>query len=223
MRDRRLLADGVGRPRKARSLPRADQASSFTEGQFFKEILGAATISRLRNHQKVTAIALPRRLREMKALEIKAAGQTLTSTAYFPTGGRGGPGITMATTDFGSALTAAFQGGTVAHLSGGTYTITAPIVIHVTQTMQGPVGIDGGGATLVSQVGNGQPLIQIIVDPGVDFRYLTLSNFTIEGNGHEGDGIQLVANSNNGWLYNWTINNVTVEHVGGYGLDAIGN
>jgi hypothetical protein len=124
----------------------------------------------------------------------------------------------MATTDFGSALTAAFQSDSVAHLSGGTYTITSPIVIHITQTMQGPVGIDGGGATLISQVGGGQPLIQIVVDPGVsnlNFRYLTLSNFTIEGNGSEGDGIQLVADTGSSYFYNWNINNVTVEHVGG--------
>jgi len=91
-------------------------------------------------------------------------------------------------------------------------------VIHITQTMQGPVGIDGGGATLISQVGGGQPLIQIVVDPGVsnlNFRYLTLSNFTIEGNGSEGDGIQLVADTGSSYFYNWNINNVTVEHVGG--------
>jgi hypothetical protein len=126
-------------------------------------------------------------------------------------------------TDFGSALTAAFQGDYVAHLSGGSYAITSPIVIHVTHTMQGPVGIDGGGATLLSQVGGSQPLIQIIVDPGVDFRYLTLSNFAIQGNGAEGDGIQLIADGNDRWLYNWTISNVTVQNVGGYGLDVQGS
>src|SRR5262249_4697564 len=81
----------------------------------------------------------------------------------------------------------------------------------------------GGGATLVSQVTNGQPLIQIVVDPGVDLRYLTLSNFTIEGNGHEGDGIQIVADGNDRWVYNWTIPNGTVEHVGGHGPDMQGS
>ena len=86
-----------------------------------------------------------------------------------------------ATTDFGAALTAAFQGQYVAQLTGQTYTITSPIVIHVTGTVTGPVGIDGGGATLISQVTNGAPLIQIIADPGVNMRYLTLSNFTIRG------------------------------------------
>jgi hypothetical protein len=80
--------------------------------------------------------------------------------------------ITTAT-DFGAALTAAFQGQYVAQLTGQTYTITSPIVIHVTGTVTGPVGIDGGGATLISQVTNGAPLIQIIADPGVNMRYLT--------------------------------------------------
>ena len=35
------------------------------------------------------------------------------------------------TTDFGAALTAAFLGQYVAQLTGQTYTITSPIVIHV--------------------------------------------------------------------------------------------
>src|SRR5215475_15089421 len=100
------------------------------------------------------------------------------------------------TTDFGATLNAAVQGDYLAQLSGGTYTVTQPIVIHVTATTTGPLGIDGGGATLVSQVTNGQPLIQIVVDPGVDLRYLTLSNFNIQGNGHEGDGIQVVCATN---------------------------
>ena len=128
----------------------------------------------------------------------------------------------MTTTDFGAALNAAVQGGYIAQLNGGTYTISQPIVIHISSTTQG-IGIDGGGATLISNVTNGQPLIQIVVDPGVDVRYLNLSNFKIEGNGHEGDGIQIIADGNERWLYNWNVTNVTVDHVGGYGLDMQGS
>src|SRR5262249_6952739 len=58
---------------------------------------------------------------------------------------------------------------------------------------------------------------------GVDLRYLTLSNFTIEGNGREGDGIRIIANGNDRWVYSWNIDNVTVEHTGGYGLDVQGS
>jgi hypothetical protein len=130
---------------------------------------------------------------------------------------------TTTTTDFGAALSAAIHGGYVAHLTNETYTITSPIIVHVTDTIQGALGIDGGGATLVSQVTDGSPLIQIVVDPGVDFRYLTLSNFTIQGNGQEGDGIQLIADGNDRWAYNWTIDSVNVEHVGGYGLAMRGS
>ena len=78
------------------------------------------------------------------------------------------------------------------------------------------MGIDLGGARIVSQITDGSPVIQIIVGPGVDLRYLTLSNFTIEGNGREGDGIRIVADGNDRWVYNWTLENVTVQHVGGY-------
>jgi hypothetical protein len=109
--------------------------------------------------------------------------------------------MSIASTDFGATLATAIQGGYIAHLTGQTCTIASPIVIHLTSPNQGARGIDGGGATLVSQVTNGSPLIQIIVDPGVDVRYLTLSNFTIQGNGKEGDGIQIVADGNDRWLY----------------------
>jgi hypothetical protein len=124
--------------------------------------------------------------------------------------------------DLGAALSAAIAGGYVAHLSG-TYTVTTPIVINVTSTIQGPLGIDLGGATIVSQITNGAPVIQINVGAGVDLRYLTLSNFTIQGNGHEGDGIKIVADGNDRWVYNWTVSNVNVNHVGGYGLDVQGS
>jgi class 3 adenylate cyclase len=129
---------------------------------------------------------------------------------------------TTTTTDFGATLNAAVQGGYIAQLSGGTYTITQPIVIYVNSTTQG-VGIDGGGATLISQVPAGQPVIQFVIGPNVDLRYLDLSNFTIQGNGSEGDGIKIVADGNDRWVYNWSINNVTVDHVGGYGLDMQGS
>jgi hypothetical protein len=126
-------------------------------------------------------------------------------------------------TDFGAALSAAIAGGYVAQLNGGTYTVSQPIVIHINSTIEGPLGIDGGGATLVSQITNGAPVIEIDVGPGVDLRYLDLSNFNIVGNGQEGDGIKIVADGNDRWDYNWTINNVNVSHVGGYGLDMQGS
>ncbi|SJZ33110.1 Ig-like domain (group 3) [Enhydrobacter aerosaccus] len=110
----------------------------------------------------------------------------------------------------------------MAHLSG-TFTVTSTIVIQVNSTTQGPIGIDLGGSTIVSQITNGAPVIEIDVGPGVDLRYLTLSNFTIQGNGKEGDGIKIVADGNDRWVYNWNINNVTVNHVGGYGLDVQGS
>src|SRR5215472_18855848 len=127
------------------------------------------------------------------------------------------------TTDFGAALSAAIAGGYVAQLSGGTYTVTQPIVIHINSTIQGPLGINGNGATLVSHITDGSPVIEIDVGPGVDLRYLDLSNFNIVGNGKEGDGIKIVADGNDRWAYNWNIDNVKVSQVGGYGLDMQGS
>ncbi len=128
-----------------------------------------------------------------------------------------------ASTDLASILSAAIAGGYVAHGSGGTYTVSSPIVIHVDSTIQGPLGIDLGGAIIDSRITNGAPVIEIDVGAGVDFRDLTLSNFTIQGNGREGDGIKIVAAGNDRWVYNWDINNVSVDHVGGYGLDMQGS
>src|SRR5262249_47049189 len=124
--------------------------------------------------------------------------------------------------DPGAALSAAIAGGYVAHLSG-TLTVTRPIVIQINTTIQGPLGVDLGGATIISQITNGAPVIEIDVGSGVDLRYLTLSNFTIQGNGSEGDGLKIVADGNDRWAYNWNINNVTVNQVGGYGLDMQGS
>ena len=107
--------------------------------------------------------------------------------------------------DPGAALRSAIAGGYVAEMSGQTYTVTAPIVINVTSNIRGPLGIDLGGATIVSQITNGAPVIQINAGPGVDLRYLTLSNFTIQGNGREGDGIKIVADGNDRWIYNFSI------------------
>ena len=129
----------------------------------------------------------------------------------------------VAGNDLGAALRSAIAGGYVAEMSGQTYTVTAPIVINVTSTIQGPLGIDLGGATIVSQITNGAPVIQINAGPGVDLRYLTLSNFTIQGNGREGDGIKIVADGNDRWIYNFSIDNVMVRGVGGYGLDVQGS
>ena len=129
----------------------------------------------------------------------------------------------ITSTDLGAALTAAMAGGYVAEMSAQTYVVTSPIVINVTSTIQGPLGIDLGGATIVSQITNGEPVIQINAGPGVDLRYLTLANFTIQGNELEGDGIRIVADGNDRWIYNFTIENVTVRNVGGYGLDVQGS
>ena len=93
------------------------------------------------------------------------------------------------TVDLGTALQAAMAGGYLAHLAAPSYTVTSSIVINVNSTIQGPMGIDLGGARIVSQITDGSPVIQLNVGPGVDLRYVTFANFTIEGNGGEGDGI----------------------------------
>lgn len=121
------------------------------------------------------------------------------------------------------ALRAALTEGYLAHLPADTFIVTSPIVINIDSSSPNPKGIDLGGATIVSQITDGSPVIQINVGAGVDLRYLTLSNFTLQGNGQEGDGIKIVADGNDRWLYNWTVSDVNIRDVGGIGLDVIGS
>src|SRR5262249_14366923 len=115
------------------------------------------------------------------------------------------------TSEVESALKAGLAGGYVAHVGdANSFTISAPIVINITSSTQG--GIDLGGAKIYSSIANGQPVIQINVAAGVDVSKLTLSNFTINGNGGEGDGIKIVADGTNRSIDNLSINNVNVEH-----------
>ena len=55
-----------------------------------------------------------------------------------------------------TALRSALLGGTVADLSGASFTVTTPIVINLTSDSQGPIGIDLGGAKIISQVTGGR-------------------------------------------------------------------
>jgi hypothetical protein len=127
-------------------------------------------------------------------------------------------------TDLTSILQSAMAGSYVAHGSSGqTFTVSKTIIVYVNSTTQGPLGLDLGGGTIVSNITDGSPVIQVVVGPGVDLRYLTFANLTIQGNGHEGAGIQVVAAGNDRWVYNFSVNNVTVNHVGGYGLDVEGS
>jgi hypothetical protein len=127
-------------------------------------------------------------------------------------------------TDLNAIMQSAMAGSYVAQSSTErTFTVSKTIVITVNSTTQGPLGLDLGGGTIVSNITDGSPVIKIVVGPNVDLRYLTLANFTIQGNGREGSGIQIVAGANDRWVYNFTVDNVTVNHVGGYGLDVQGS
>ena len=122
-----------------------------------------------------------------------------------------------------AALKAALAGDSVVHLTDTTYTVTSSIVINITTSFQGPFGIDLGGAKILSQIEGGGPVIQINIGPGVDLGTLTLANFTIQGNGLEGGGIKIVADGVDRAIHDLSLSNVNIEHVGGIGLDVLGN
>ena len=122
-----------------------------------------------------------------------------------------------------SALRAAIAGGFVAHLTDATYTVTTPIVINVTRSTQGPVGIDLGGAKIISQIANGAPVIEIIVAPGVDFGGLTALQLLDPGQRPGGRRHQAGRRRHRSLASDFTMSNVNIEHVGEIGLDMLGN
>ena len=58
-------------------------------------------------------------------------------------------------TELSTLLQDAFSNGRVVTGTDRTYTVSAPIVINVTSDMQGPVGIDLGGAIITSNITDG--------------------------------------------------------------------
>lgn len=126
-------------------------------------------------------------------------------------------------TELSTLLQDAFSNGRVVTGTDRTYTVSAPIVINVTSDMQGPVGIDLGGAIITSNITDGSPVIQINVAAGVDLSNLNLSNFFLYGSGSDGDGIKIVVDGTDRSLSNWLVNEVTIQHVGGAGLNMVGN
>jgi hypothetical protein len=129
---------------------------------------------------------------------------------------------TNGTTTLETSIKAALTSGTAVHLTNSTYTVTAPIIINVTSSSQGAI-IDLGGAKIMSQIAGGGPVIEIIVGAGVNLNGLTLENFSINGNGREGDGIKIVADGTDRSITNLNISNVNIEHTGGIGLDVLGS
>src|SRR6202008_2146929 len=81
-----------------------------------------------------------------------------------------------------TALNAA-AAGTAQHLTVPSYSVSSPIVIHLTSADQGPIDIDFGGAKVQSNITNGSPIIEIVVDAGANVSNLTISNLMINGNG----------------------------------------
>ena len=149
-------------------------------------------------------------------------GTSVASLASITSGMTAAASASSGTGALEAALRAALSGGTVDTLSAASFAVTTPIVIYLTGSSQGPIGIDLGGAKILSQVTGGRPVIEIVAGPGVNVSNLTLSNFIIVGNGREGDGISIVAAGADRSI-GFTLSNVNIEHVGGIGIDAIGN
>jgi hypothetical protein len=123
-----------------------------------------------------------------------------------------------------TALKAALAGGTVVHLTDTSYTVTSSIVINITASFQGPLGIDLGGAKILSQITGGGPVIQINIAAGRRYRHvvaveLSRSRATPGRRRHQDRGRRRRSLDPRPSISGTSI----IEHVGGIGLDVLGN
>lgn len=113
----------------------------------------------------------------------------------------------------------------IAEATEPTYTISAPITINLTAHINS-FGFNGNGCRIISNVapGTNAPLISILIT-GADIaaRYMTLTNFTIMGNGNESDGIFVNVPRNDSWNYNFNFENVNVMGCGRHGINCEGS
>src|SRR5262245_15466225 len=130
------------------------------------------------------------------------------------------------TSDFQTALQAAFDEGSVLHLNAP-LTLEAPVAVKMQNTFQGWVGFDGGMNKITSLV-NGAPAIRLYMDESVPqgtcSRGMFVGNFSMLGCGEEANGLQIDVPFNDRWLVNPELRSLWFEGIGGNaGLAVMGS
>lgn len=136
--------------------------------------------------------------------------------------GAAGDGVTDDSAAFTKALQSAATNGVMVRVPSCTYAIANPIVFSSTTNVGTTWGLECEGARLVSKITNGGDVISLTSNNTV--RYFRLAGgMTISGSGSDGNGLHLFAPGGAYWLYNATIEGLSVEGVGGHGLLFEGN
>ena len=181
-------------------------------------------------------IILPRRGFMMRGGAIAAAGLATTIGAQQASAaigtpkvgpsifdfGAAGDGITDDSAAFTQALQSAATNGVMVRVPSYTYAIANPIVFSSTMNVGTTWGFECEGAHLISKITQGSDVISLTSNHTV--RYFRLAGgITITGSGLDGNGLHLFAPGGAYYLYNATIEGLSVEGVGGHGLLFEGN
>jgi hypothetical protein len=156
------------------------------------------------------------------AAEASAASRPASNELSAARFGAVGDGETDDTAALQSALDAMVNdGGAMLTIPPGLYRVTAPLHVEARTNLSRPWGIRGYGARIVSAIGDGGHVLQIRSQDTQ--RFLLLEGFSILGSGRDGDGLLLICDDRNAYLYNGCLRDITVERCGGDGLAMIGN
>lgn len=107
----------------------------------------------------------------------------------------------------------------------GRYRVTRPIRIQTRDRPHGNIthraGILAQGATLVSSIADGQPVIDI--ESRATVRYFLIEGLTIKGSGRDGHGLSITCQKRGRYFYNFCLRDLVIEGCGGDGCHMIGN
>jgi hypothetical protein len=152
------------------------------------------------------------------------ARRRMLSAADF---GASGDGETDDTKALQAALDATFndERGYFLVIPPGEYRITRPLRIAIEgkprANLTRMAGITAYGARLLSDVNDGQSVVEIVSRAVV--RYLLIEGLSIQGGGREGHGLSFDCNVDGSYLYNSCLRDVVVQGCGGNGLSMVGN
>ncbi len=138
-----------------------------------------------------------------------------------------GDGVADDSTALERAFAAALAGreARVVAIPPGRYRVTRPIRVRTGERGTGNVthrsGILAQGARIISEIGDGQPVVEI--ESRATLRYFLIEGLEIAGQGHEGHGISISCQTRGTYFYNFCLRDVIVEGCGGDGLRLKGN
>ncbi len=138
-----------------------------------------------------------------------------------------GDGVADDTDALQAVFDAALAGAdaAVVDLPPGVYRVTRPIRVTTGSgsdaNITHPAGIKGRGARIVSEIGDGQPIVRI--DVHATLRYVLLEGISLEGSGQDGTGLEISCQDRGTYFYNFCLRDLYIERCGGDGCRLIGN